>query len=107
MLEKLSKSGVPLLNVLKLLRETALDQMSAKTFEHLKRKALQCENSFEMTCEVYEAKLYCGLFARDEDTWIEYYAYLKGMKRHLEARRILERALEKVNDKQKIIVNCQ
>ena len=40
MLEKLSKSGISLPKVLKLLRETALEQMSAKTFEHLKRKAL-------------------------------------------------------------------
>ena len=39
-LEKLAKSGVRLRNVLKLIREAALDQMSAKTFEHLKHLAM-------------------------------------------------------------------
>ena len=39
-LEKLAKSGVRLANVLQVIKETALDQMSAKTFEHLKNSAL-------------------------------------------------------------------
>ena len=73
--------------------------MSAKTFDHLKTLALIDTNPIEATTEVFEAKLHCGPFARDESTWIEYHCYLKGNEKHLEAKRVLERALEKVSDK--------
>ena len=78
MLEKLAKSGVRLVNVLKVIKETALDQMSAKTFEHLKNSALLESDQVAATSQVYEAKLHAGAFSTDEDTWIEYYCYLKG-----------------------------
>ena len=77
-LEKLAKSGVKLSNVLTIIREAALDQMSPKTFEHLKNLALVESDQVEATRQVYEAKLHAGAYVNDENTWIEYYCYLKG-----------------------------
>ena len=105
-LEKLAKSGVKLSNVLTVVREAALDQMSTKTFEYLKNAALVESDQVEATRQVYEAKLHAGSFVNDENTWIEYYCYLKGNDQHLAAKRVLERALERVADKQKVISSC-
>ena len=105
-LEKLAKSGVKLSNVLTVVREAALDQLSAKTFEHLKSLALVESDQVEATRQVYEAKVHAGSYANNEDTWIEYYCYLKGNEQHLAAKRVLERALERVTDKQKVIASC-
>ena len=105
-LEKLAKSGVKLSNVLTVIREAALDQLSAKTFEHLKNLALVESDQVEATRLVYEAKVHTGSYANDEDTYIEYYCYLKGNDQHLAAKRVLERALERVTDKQKVIASC-
>ena len=80
--------------------------MSSKTFDHLKNIAQVEKNPVEASSQVFEAKLQCEAFARDEATWIEYYCFMKGNSEHLAAKRVLERALEKVMDKQRVIANC-
>ncbi len=55
------------------------------------------------TCEIYEAKLICSAFSGDAATWVEYHGFLKSQNMHLEAKRVLERAMLAVTDKQTIL----
>ena len=86
LIEKLSKSGIKLDKVLKLIKEIALEQISAKTFDYLFRAASLEQSSIVSTCNVFETKLHCTRFMRDTETWIQYISFLKHQSKHIEAR---------------------
>ena len=91
----------------KVLRDVALEKLTERTFEHLKTCAMIRNLSTSDYCEIYEAKLACSAFGNDCATWIEYHGFLKSSGLHLEAKRVLERAMLAVNDKQAILTQCK
>ena len=91
----------------KVLRDVAFDKTTAKTFEHLKTSAMLWNAPIAEFVEIYEAKLMCSAFSKDEGTWIEYHGYLVANHRQLDAKRVLERAIEACNDKQSILACCK
>ena len=88
------------------LRDVALDQITDKTFEHLKMAALIHNLPMSDIIEIHEAKLACTSFSKDTTAWTDYYGFLKGAGMHLEAKRAFERAMAVCVDKQAILTNC-
>ena len=59
------------------------------------------------TVEIYETKLVSTAFNSSADAWIDYHGFLKASGMHLEAKRVIERAMSMVTDKQAILKKCK
>ena len=91
----------------KVLRDVAFEKTTEKTFEHLKTNAMLRNLPVQDFVEIYEAKLLCAAFSKDVGTWVEYHGCLIANRQHLEAKRVLERALQVVDDKQAVLTCCK
>ena len=90
----------------KVLRDVALDKVTARTFEHLKTFALLNNLPASDTVEIYEAKVACSAFAQDAEAWIDYFGFLRTSGLQAEAKRVKERAIAACTDKQAILNQC-
>lgn len=88
----------------KVLKPVALDQLTARTFDHLKTFTMLGNLPTADTIQVFESKLACAAFISDADSWIEYHGFLKSAAMHLEAKRVIERALAAVTGDGKALI---
>ena len=84
----------------------ALDQITGKTFDHLKTAALMHNLPLSDTVEIHEARLTSSMFGSDVASWVDYHGFLKASNLHNEARRVFERAMAACTDKQAILTQC-
>ena len=89
-----------------ILSEVALDQITGKTFEHLKTAALMHNLPLSDTVAIHEARLQTSSFSSDVAAWVDYHGFLKANSMHLEAKRVFERAMAACTDKQSILKQC-
>ena len=104
MLKSFSPTGISIVDFSKkILRDVALDQITSKTFDYLKNCALINNLPISDSVEIYEAKLTSSAYSNDVGSWVEYHGFLKGYGMHLEAKRVFERAMLSVTDKQALL----